>query len=174
MTQQEFLRALARELRGVPEPERSDTLRYYKRYIHDAGLKPDADVTKLVGSPEMAARGVLADLRIREERTEAAERKSEKTRHTALAIIAVPIALVVFVILLGFGALGAGLAIGGVVMPILTIGTPQSVGQLLVMIGYGVLMFAVGTLLNIGVAVLWSLTARALKAVLGGKGAYDA
>lgn len=174
MTQQEFLRALARELRGVPEPERSDTLRYYKRYIHDAGLKPDADVTKLVGSPEMAARGVLADLRIREERTEAAERKSEKTRHTALAIIAVPIALVVFVILLGFGALGAGLAIGGVVMPILALGTTQSVGQLLIVIGYGVLMFAVGTLLNIGVAVLWRLTARALKAVLGGKGAEDA
>ena len=170
MTEKQFLRALSRKLRGLPEAERSEALRYYREYIQDAGLEPGADVTPLVGSPDEAARGMLADSQIRQtNETAAAERRESGTR-VLLAILLAPVAFAVFVTLIALFASGAGLALGGLLMPFLAIGTTGPVGQLLIIIGYGLLMIAVGVLMIVAVIVLWRLAVRGYAAVLHGKG----
>lgn len=175
MTQAQFLRALRRKLRGVPEAERAQALRYYKTYLQDAGLASGDDVTTLVGTPEQAARGILADNRIRQDRAQAAPKQEERSGagRVLLGIFTVPFALIAFAVLLAFGFSGAGLVLGGAAMAALAFFT-GAVGQGLIVAGYGLLMISVGVLLVVAVVVLWSLVARGMSALLRGKGAEDA
>ena len=93
MTQQQFLRALSRKLRGVPAPEREEALRYYKEYLQEAALDPQADVTPLVGTPEECARGILADSLIRKEQSANVKSGWESFWLVVLGIFAAPVAL---------------------------------------------------------------------------------
>ena len=170
MTQAQFLRALSRRLRGVSEAEREEALRYYKEFLQEADLEPKADVTPLVGTPEECARGILADSQIRQTNTAAAAERRESSTRVLLAILLAPVAFVVFVTLIAFFASGVGLALGGVLLPFLAIGATGPIGQLLIILGYGLLMIAVGVLMIVAVIVLWRLTVRGCAAVLHGKG----
>ena len=181
MTQQEFLRALARKLRGLPQTEREDALRYYSEYLQDADLAPGADVTPLVGTPEECARGILADSLIRQEQAGNVKSGWRSFWLVLLGIFAAPVALplaivalvlviVVFALLLSFFVTGAALALSGLAMPFLAFGSTGAPGQLLVVAGYGLVMIAIGVLIVIGTAALWRLVVRGMAALLRGKG----
>lgn len=181
MTQQQFLRALSRKLRGVPAPEREEALRYYKEYLQEAALDPQADVTPLVGTPEECARGILADSLIRKEQSANVKSGWESFWLVVLGIFAAPVALplaiaalvlviVVFAVLTAFFAAGLGLAGGGVGMLVMTFFAP-SAAQGLIVAGYGLLMISVGVLMVIGTAVLWALVVRGMASLLRRKGA---
>ena len=177
MTQAQFLRALARRLRGLPEAERDEALRYYKEYIEEAGLERGADVTGLVGTPEQAARGLLADSLIRQEREANMKSGWQSFRLVLLGILAAPVALplaiaafvlviVVFAVLAALFVSGAAVAVAGaatVPAAFLMVGT---LGQALIVVGYGLLMISVGVLLVLGAAALWRLAVRAVASLL--------
>ena len=184
MTQQQFLRALSRKLRGVPAPEREEALRYYKEYLQEAALDPQADVTPLVGTPEECARGILADSLIRKEQSANVKSGWESFWLVVLGIFAAPLALplaivalalviVVFAVLFALIATGAGLAIGGAGTLVMTFFAP-SLAQGLIVAGYGLLLIAAGTALVIGAAALWRLAVRGMAALLRRKGANHA
>ena len=182
MTQQEFLRALARKLRGLPQTEREDALRYYSEYLQDADLAPGADVTPLVGTPEECARGILADSLIRQEQAGNVKSGWRSFWLVLLGIFAAPVALplaivalvlviVVFALLLSFFVTGIALALSGLAMPFLIpIDMTGAPGQLLVVAGYGLVMIAIGVLIVIGTAALWRLVVRGMASLLRGKG----
>ena len=171
MTQQQFLRALSRKLRGVPAPEREEALRYYKEYLQEAALDPQADVTPLVGTPEECARGILADSLIRKEQSANVKSGWESFWLVVLGIFAAPVALPLAIAALVLViAAGLGLAGGGVGMLVMTFFAP-SAAQGLIVAGYGLLMISVGVLMVIGTAVLWALVVRGMASLLRRKGA---
>ena len=182
MTQAQFLRALARRLRGVPEAEREEALRYYREYLQETGSDPKADVTPIVGTPEECARGILADSLIRQEQNADVRSGWQSFKLVLLGVLAAPVALplaiaafavaiVVFAVLLAFFATGAGLALAGLASLPAAALTVGSLGQALIVAGYGLLLISVGVLMIIGTAALWRLCVRGVAALLRRKGA---
>ena len=181
MTQAQFLRALARRLRGLPEAEREEALRYYKEYMADAGLERGADVTKLVGTPEQAARGLLADSLIRQEREANMKSGWQSFKLVLLGIFAAPVALplaiaafvlviVMFAVLAALFVSGVAVAVAGVAMIPAAFFMVGTLGQALIVVGYGLLMISVGILLVLGTAALWRLAVRTVASMLRAKG----
>ena len=181
MTQAQFLRALARRLRGLPEAEREEALRYYKEYMADAGLERGADVTKLVGTPEQAARGLLADSLIRQEREANMKSGWQSFKLVLLGIFAAPVALplaiaafvlviVVFAVLAALFVSGVAVAVAGVAMIPAAFFMVGTLGQALIVVGYGLLMISVGILLVLGTAALWRLAVHTVASMLRAKG----
>ena len=169
MTQQEFLRRLKRLLRHAPEAERNEALRYYREYLQDAGLRPGQDVTPLVGTPEQAARGVLADAQIRQSQAQARQQHRMETGRVILAIVLFLPMLIALIVLIAFGMTGLGLTLGGIAA-LGTVFFAGSPAQALVVAGYALLMISVGVLLVIAVFVLSRLLVRGLRVLLKGKG----
>ena len=114
MTQQEFLRQLKRLLRHAPEAERAEALRYYREYLQDAGLQPGQDVTPLVGTPEQAARGVMADAQIRQNQAQAQMHRRMEIGRIVLAIVLFLPMVIALALLVAFGMTGLGLVLGGI------------------------------------------------------------
>ena len=182
MTQSQFLRVLSRRLRGLPEAEREEALRYYKEYLQDAGLDPKADVTPLVGTPHECARGILADSLIRREQEATVRSGWQSFWLVLLGIFAAPVALplaiaafvlliVVFAVLAALFVSGVALAIAGVALLPAAIFMAGALGQGLIAAGYGLLLISVGILMMIGTAALWRLVVRGMAALLRRKGA---
>ena len=59
MNKDEFLEELEYKLRGLPEEDYHRAMNYYKDRISNANYPTDADVTRLLGTPDEAAREVL-------------------------------------------------------------------------------------------------------------------
>ena len=169
MTQQEFLRRLKRLLRHAPEAERNEALRYYREYLQDAGLQPGQDVTPLVGTPEQAARGVMADAQIRQNQAQAQMHRRMEIGRIVLAIVLFLPMVIALALLVAFGMTGLGLVLGGIAA-LGTIFFAGSLAQGLIVAGYALLMFSVGGLLVIAVLVLVRLLWRGLRTLLKGKG----
>ena len=62
MNRQEFMRQLEYLLRGIPTSEREDALAYYNDYFDEAGTENEYQVIQELGSPEMVAQTILADV----------------------------------------------------------------------------------------------------------------
>ena len=59
MNKEEFLEELDYKLRGLPEEDYQRAMSYYRERISDVNYPKDADVTRLLGTPDEAARAVL-------------------------------------------------------------------------------------------------------------------
>ncbi len=66
MTRDEFLRRLSAALESLPDEEREAALEYYEEYFADAGPENEQDVLEELGSPEEAARQILAGSSVRD------------------------------------------------------------------------------------------------------------
>lgn len=66
MTRDEFLQRLSAALGSLPEEEREAALEYYEEYFADAGPENEQDVLEELGSPEEAARQILAGSSVRD------------------------------------------------------------------------------------------------------------
>ena len=62
MNRQEFMKRLEELLRGIPASEREDALAYYNDYFDEAGVENEAQVIMELGSPEIVAEKILADV----------------------------------------------------------------------------------------------------------------
>lgn len=165
MTQSQFLRSLARKLRGLPAGEREEALRYYREYLQEAGIPRGEDVTDRVGTPEQAARAVLADAQIRQTQAKLQRERRASTVRVLLGVLLFIPLLVAFSVLLAFGLTGAGLGLGGLAALCMTFFT-DGLAQGLIVAGYALLLISVGVLLVIGALVLTRLLARAVRALL--------
>ena len=185
MTQAQFLRALSRRLRGLPEAERDEALRYYREYLQDADLEPKADVTPLVGTPDECARGILADSLIRQERDATVKSGWQSFKLVLLGILAAPVALplaiaafalvvTVFAALIACFVSGGALALAGVAFLPAALFMAGGPGQALIVAGYGLLLISVGILMIIGTTALWRVCVRGMAALLRRKGAEHA
>ena len=185
MTQAQFLRALSRRLRGLPEAERDEALRYYKEYLQDSDLEPKADVTPLVGTPDECARGILADSLIRQERDATVKSGWQSFKLVLLGVLAAPVALplaiaafalcvTVFAVLIACFISGVALALAGVAFLPAALFMTGALGQGLIVAGYGLLLISVGILMIVGTTALWRVCVRGVAALLRRKGAEHA
>ena len=62
MNRQEFMKRLEYLLRGIPVSEREDALAYYNDYFDEAGVENEYQVIQELGSPEVVAEKILADV----------------------------------------------------------------------------------------------------------------
>lgn len=62
MNRQEFMNRLEYLLRGIPASEREDALAYYNDYFDEAGAENEAQVIQELGSPEVVAEKILANV----------------------------------------------------------------------------------------------------------------
>ncbi len=124
MNKTEFLKALEKQLRHLPQEDREDALRYYDEMISDMGLDNAADVTARLGSPKEVAREIIGNCTKKH-----MDSKNIKDKATGLWLVilslfisplALPLAIllaviivvaVVGVIVAVFGAVGFVLAI---------------------------------------------------------------
>lgn len=58
MNRRQFMNALERLLRDIPENEREEALQYYNDYFDDAGEENEASVIEELGSPQQVARTI--------------------------------------------------------------------------------------------------------------------
>ena len=61
MDKRTFLQELEQCLQGIPKDERQEALTYYENYFEDAGIEREAEVLQELGSPQEAAKNILAD-----------------------------------------------------------------------------------------------------------------
>ena len=110
MNSDEFLKELQFKLRGLPETERVNAVRFFEEYIHKANLSPGTDVTTICGTPEEAARQVMSgsiDNKAVKRSVRAHETKSEREgRHNGILGAIVVLALLITGGLVVLGALG--------------------------------------------------------------------
>jgi uncharacterized membrane protein len=133
MTRSEFLSKLDNRLRALPENERRDAIEYYEGYLDDAAEDEEAAIERL-GSPAEVAANIIADYAVNDTAATADEPETPKRRRLSttwaviLAIFALPIGLpialaavsvaiallvVVFSLLLSFGATAFALVAAG-------------------------------------------------------------
>lgn len=62
MNRQEFMKQLEYLLRDIPVSEREDALAYYNDYFDEAGVENEYHVIQELGSPEVVAQTILADV----------------------------------------------------------------------------------------------------------------
>lgn len=163
MNRQEFMNRLEYLLRGIPASEREDALAYYNDYFDEAGAENEAQVIMELGSPEIVAEKILADVQQDSYRnsTDNEKKKLGKTNKILTLVIlvltfpiwfGVGVGLVgaVFGIVVGFIGAAFGLAVGGgacMIGGILCLMTAPVDG--LVSIAVGALLAAIGVLLAI-------------------------
>ena len=110
MNSDEFLKELQYKLRGLPEAERVNAVRFFEEYIHKANLSPGTDVTTICGTPEDAARQVMSgsiDTKAVKRSVRAHETKSQREgRHNGILGVIVVLALLVTGAMVLLAALG--------------------------------------------------------------------
>ena len=163
MNRQEFMNRLEYLLRGIPASEREDALAYYNDYFDEAGAENEAQVILELGSPELVAEKILADVQQDFHRNSTDDEKkklSKKNKILTLVILVLTFPIwfgvgigilgAIFGIVVGFIGAAFGLAVGGVACMIggvLCIMTTPLEG--LVSIALGAILAAVGILLAI-------------------------
>ncbi|MBR4514633.1 MAG: DUF4097 family beta strand repeat protein [Lachnospiraceae bacterium] len=110
MNSDEFLKELQYKLRGLPETERINAVRFFEEYIHKANLSPGTDVTTICGTPEEAARQVMSgsiDNKSVKRSIRAHETKEQKeSRHNGILGLLIVLALLISGGLVTMGVLG--------------------------------------------------------------------
>lgn len=81
MNKQEFLKALADELRDFPAEERTQAIQFYTEYFEDAGTENEACVLQELGSPQKVAQILRANCK--DAHTPSDEPSSAKDTKTA-------------------------------------------------------------------------------------------
>ncbi len=179
MNKAEFLEELSHKLRGLPEDDRQDAIRFYTDLIEDAGLREDEDVTPLTGSPEDAGRKILEETMDRKYTSFKKEKGYKKSKSAGsmlwvmiLGIFAAPIALplaiaafaVIFALVVSFGAVCFGLFVGGIAaigsafLAIPALIMAGGIGTKIIMIGSFFVAVGVGLLLMAIAGLFWKLT----------------
>lgn len=113
MNSDEFLKELQYKLRGLPDTERVNAVRFFEEYIHKANLSPGTDVTTICGTPEEAARQVMSgsiDTRSIKKSVRAHETKSQREgRHNGIIGILVVLGILIIGAAALFGVFGLAL-----------------------------------------------------------------
>ncbi len=110
MNSDEFLKELQYKLRGLPEDEKINAVRFFEEYIHKANLSPGTDVTTICGTPEEAARQVMSgsiDSRSVKKSVRAHETRSQREgRHNGILGVFVVLGILITGAVAAFSALG--------------------------------------------------------------------
>lgn len=167
MNKEQYLKKLRKKLKGMPEVDREDALRFYEDYIDEACLADARDVEQVLGMPETVAGRILEECMEKEVNRQNEEntiKGSSKIIWLALlgvcaAPVAFPVAVAAVIVYLaflvclaaiGFSILAAGVALG--VSGLATfIGVIWAVGfgQKLVLLGFVCILIALSMLAGI-------------------------
>lgn len=186
MNRTEFLDELNRRLKLVPKEDREDALAYYDEYISDCGPDEYADVEPLVGTPKEVAEKIIADCKVKHA-TEQREKKTVRGTASTLwliilgiaslpvslplvitaVVLALVLVLVVVVILIAFAVTGLATAIGGIltIAAIFLSVSVSTIGQILIMLGLGLVGISLGLLIIIGTARLTNAVCRIIPSI---------
>ncbi len=182
MNKNDFITTLKRRLKHLPKEDFEDAIAYYTEYLEEMGVDAQSDVTSKLGTPEDAAREIIANCtekHINNQKEKGSIKNSTIIRMTILAILASPIAiplaaaaiallaviLCTFIILiLTLGFMGVALAGSGILL-FISILFAVGIAQKLVCCGLGFLFLGVGILLMLATILLSRSYACAIAAL---------
>ncbi len=95
MSREEYLKALRRKLKKLPNEEIDAALEYYNEYFEEAGEENTAEVVAKLGSPALVASQILAEYAVKglDNESSTAKKGLSAVWFIILAILASPIAL---------------------------------------------------------------------------------
>lgn len=183
MNKNDFITSLKRRLKHLPKEDFEDAIAYYTEYIEEMGADAQSDVTSKLGTPEDAAREIIANCtekHINDQKEKGSIKNSTAIiRMTILAILASPIAiplaaaaiallaviLCTFIILiLSFGVMGISLTGSGILL-LFSILFAAGIAQKLVCCGLGFCFLGFGILLILATILLSKSYACAVAAL---------
>lgn len=183
MNKNDFITTLKRRLKHLPKEDFEDAIAYYTEYLEEMGVDAQSDVTSKLGTPEDAAREIIANCtekHINNQKEKGSIKNSTTIiRMTILAILASPIAiplaavaiallaviLCTFIILiLTLGFMGVALAGSGILL-FVSILFAAGIAQKLVCCGLGFLFLGIGILLMLATILLSRSYACAIAAL---------
>lgn len=183
MNKYDFITTLKRRLKHLPKEDFEDAIAYYTEYLEEMGADAQSDVTSKLGTPEDAAREIIANCtekHINNQKEKGSIKNSTTIiRMTILAILASPIAiplaavaitllaviLCTFIILiLALGCMGVALAGSGILL-FVSILFAAGIAQKLVCCGLGFCFLGVGILLILATILLSKSYACAIAAL---------
>lgn len=167
MDKQQYLDELRVRLKGLPQEEILDAIRYCEEYFDDASMDDQAQVLKDLGSPYQFAAQIKADCEIKRQHT-ATKQESHMTTSmkTILLLIAgicalplaLPLVIVMFVCLFVVVVVLASVLFAGMISTIsmITFALPMIVRGIIHMDSiYEACMLVGGGIFIIGLACLW-------------------
>ena len=184
MNKSEFLKALSKQLKLLPQEDREDALTFYTEYLEDCGFAEDEDVTAKLGTPKEVAKNMIAEITMKHIDSNEEKKSAKKTATIVwIAIISIfslpislPIALclliivfvlfitllILFISLVGAGLIvitaGAGVFLSGIIAP--------GIGQKLVCIGAGMMVIAIGLAICFVTVLLFILIVRLIVKII--------
>lgn len=167
-SRESFFKGLRQALRGLPQEEIDNAVRYYEEYLDDAGEENAEQVLSQLGAPEKVAAQIRADLAVRQ--MNAAPRSAKKGMSTLWVVllaafaspIALPLSIAVAVVVLALGIVavallitfvvcGAAVAAAGVAVAVVSLFVvAQSPATTLLFFGAGIACAGLGLLLLAG------------------------
>jgi len=117
VTKNEFLSGLSGRLKGIPEAERLDAMRFYEEYFADAGPEKEQEILTELGSPAGVAAQIIANYAAPADGKPAARKDGWKTFWIVLLAVfaspvALPVAIVLFVVAIVIMAVVLSLVVG--------------------------------------------------------------
>lgn len=114
MTRVEYLQALEKELRGLPQKDFQEAMDYFTEYLEDAGLEHEADIIAELGTPSEAAKDIVSTVLgkttepVQKRRLLSLKTIGDKVVFGLLFLLASPflVALALVVLALGVAVLG--------------------------------------------------------------------
>ena len=184
MNKSEFLKALSKQLKLLPQEDREDALTFYTEYLEDCGFAEDEDVTAKLGTPKEVAKNIFADITMKHIDANEEKKSAKKTATIVwIAIISIfslpislPIAICLLVIVLTlfivllilfvafFGAGISVMAAGTAVFASAFIA--PGIGQKLVCIGAGMMVIAIGLAICFVTVLLFILIVRLIVKII--------
>lgn len=122
MNKEEYLSALNKELKKMPEEERKNAIQYYIEYFDDAGVDNSERVIIELGSPKEVANQILSDYAIKmvNAPSEPFSKKSAgKLKWLLVAILVSPIALPLGIFIIGMAFMICSFAIALIVTTVI-------------------------------------------------------
>ena len=180
MNKIEFMGSLEKHLKYLPKEDRADALNYYSEYIDDANFAENEDISAKLGNPKDIAKNIIKEC-TQKHIDSHDEKKTAKggamvvwmtillictapvtlPLAVALGIIVICLLFTIFTTLFSLALAFALCAVIGIFIMVCGIVVP-GIGQKLTMIGTGMIIMAIGTLLLIGVIKITELVIRLL------------
>ncbi|SNU08525.1 Uncharacterized membrane protein [Lachnospiraceae bacterium] len=175
-----FMSELSRRLRRLPKEDYDDAMKYYAEYFLDAGIDDNQDVTPLVGTVDEVASRIIDEASekqiVKAETEGGAKNSSRAIWYIILGIFAAPIALpiaiaivsVIFAVFVAVIAVVFSMLAAGAAVTLSGIGVicaafwAESMAQVMLIVGAGLICFSVGIVLCIGFYKLGEVIIRGL------------